>query len=342
MAINFQILRNQPSDLDFNLASSNDGWILMPDSTLRHNSTKTTSVTKAFNNYFVVNTNYKLTFEVSNYISCDVSVVVGNRAPEVFSGNGIKTYFFIADSESENVTFISNGFLDITEVKIDVIQPNTQFVEFNNTDEFINKSFTVSYDLINKKWISYHEYLPSNYIRHNTDYIKFEDSSELEISGSKDKKLKAIIELVQNEYPSSTKVLDSVIVNCESRNIEEENINSFFDKILIYTNDQSTGEIELNSSNITKKEENWNFNKILDISKQESNLKVMTEEWDKIKNNYYIDKVSNVDSLDLSKPWHKRGRLRNKYFTIRFFYENLENSKIFINFVNTHYRISQR
>lgn len=342
MSVNFEVVKGELTTLNVEIAAINDGWILLNDGSIRHNSTKTTRISKQYLNKFVIGSNYKIEFTIANYISCDLTIIVRDNE-EIFTSNGVKEFFFIANSVNETITFESNGFLDITNITISEIVPNVQKLEYTDEEYFENKSFTVSYDLINNKWISYHEYLPNNYIRHNTDFLIYDKSNTMiKKSYSNNNYLKGILEIVSNEYPMTTKVLDSITVNAETYTVNEEKINDFFNKLIVYDEIQSSGEIELNSNNLTKKEKNWNFNKLLDISKGQSNVKLFTEDWEDIKNNYFIDKVVNTDSLDLTKPWFKRGRFRDKYFIIRFFYDNLENNKILVNFVNTQYRISQR
>src|SRR5690606_4942830 len=105
---------------------------------------------------------------------------------------------------------------------------------------------------------------------------------------------------------------------------------------------QISGEINLNDTNLTKKEKNWNINKLLDMSKGQSKIKLFTNDWQLVKDDYFTDKVINPSAVDQNKPWYLRGRFRDKYFVIRLVYDKPENNKITINFINTQYRASQR
>lgn len=217
-------------------------------------------------------------------------------------------------------------------------------VDFNDGCLFENKSFTVSFDPIRQVWISYHSYIPDYYIPHNTEFLKIEDSNTIVKYNSKNFEncYPFIIETVFNEYPLVTKVFDSLTVNCET-SIDGNSTNEFFDKVYAYNENQSTGYIGLDEFNLVKREKDWNLNKLLDISMESDNKKLFSEDWEDIKCDFPVDKVLNLDEIDTAKPWYLRGRMKDKYLVVRFIYSNnLQNSKIIVNFVSSTYRVSQR
>lgn len=213
-------------------------------------------------------------------------------------------------------------------------------LDYDNSNEFINKSFTVSYDCIQNKWISYHSYIPKNYLNHSTNYLIYDG----EIKRSEGSEyLPFILEVVVNENPLVEKVLDSITTNVTN----EDRKRRFFDEAIVYSSKQISGTIPFYSNNVlnpsllSHKEDDWNFKQFLDVS-AENNLPLFTTDWNSLKLSYPIDKVINPLAIDNSKPWNKKGRIRDKYFVIRFTAKNLELTKIIINFVTSSYRISNR
>jgi len=221
----------------------------------------------------------------------------------------------------------NNGFVYRNGVKLD----------YKNRDVFEDKSITVSYDLLNKKWISYHNYIPKGYLAHPTNFIRF-DNSNLGISEG-NTYLDFIMETVFNEYPASEKVTDSITTNLVS-STDDQRDNKFFEQALLYNDHQISNTLNLNTI-ITKKEHDWNFNKFLDMSTV-NNSKLFTNDWNIIKSEYPIDKSINPAAINVNKPWYQRGRLRGRYLAVRFTAKNLDLTKIIINFVTSSYRTSER
>ena len=227
------------------------------------------------------------------------------------------------------------------------IQYSFRQLDYRDRDLFEDKSFTVSYDPISESWISYHSYIPSIYIQHPTDYLKFEDTLNIMKSNSEQYQsdMPFILEVVFNEEPLFTKVFDSISVNVESE-YQGETDNDFFDELYVYNEQQCSGQIILQTTglnvNLTKKEKDWHINKLLDMSTNIIPKVLFTNDWDDTKTEYPIDKVINTDFIDNSKDWWLRGRFRDKYFVARFKYNNLENKKILCNFVSSNFRVSQR
>jgi hypothetical protein len=202
-----------------------------------------------------------------------------------------------------------------------------------------NKSFTVSYSPIRERWISYHSYIPKLYLPHPTDYIKFD--TKLDISNGDGYQPIFTMETVFNDHPDHTKVFDSIQVNLESFN-GNVRTNDFFNELLVYNEQQSSGVITLNKTNTTKKEKDWNINKFLDKVPFAANKQLFSTNWADKKLNYYVDKVVHPLVQTSTKPWYQMGRFRDKYLISRFTYKNLEMKKIIVNFVNSTYRVSTR
>lgn len=232
--------------------------------------------------------------------------------------------------DTSGVITIVEGYIYRDGVKLD----------YNDANDFINRSFTVSYDCVQNKWISYHSYISKNYLQHPTNFLIY-DSEIKRSEGSN--YLPFIIEVVVNDNPLVEKVLDSVTTNIQNN----DRVRRFFDEALVYSSKQISGIIPFYSANIlnpallSHKEDDWNFKQFLDIS-AENNQSLFTIDWDILKSSYPIDKVINPSAINQFKPWNKKGRIRDKYFVIRFIAKNLDLTKIIINFVTSSYRISNR
>lgn len=226
-------------------------------------------------------------------------------------------------------------------------------LSFNDSTTFINKSFTMSYIPHLKQWVSDHSYLPTNYLPHPTSFLSKTQNSNIKIAG-KGKMGQYynnipdpfIIEIVSNSNPLDTKILDSLKVNLQSyQDYDTDSIatNNFFNSFYVYTEFQNSGANDLVlNKNLTKKEKDWSINKFFDQVATNHLTQLFSTSWDKIKSSYPIDKVINTDSLNYQKPWYTLGRLRDKYFIIRFTHKNLENDKFIVNFVSSIFRRSAR
>ena len=210
-----------------------------------------------------------------------------------------------------------------------------------------NKSFTLSYSPIAKQWLFEHSYLPNNYIIHPNSLLTKRNDTQIKQFNKGDygryfdEDIKPfIIETIFNEFPTETKVFDNLTINLKS-SINDISTNKFFDKVILSTEYQCSGEIELNLTNLTKKERNWMINKFSDLTNN-LNIPLFSKNWNSIKDQYPIDKVVNNNKIDYNKPWFNRARFRDKFLKVRFIENNLENNKLMLNFVSAVYRPSQR
>lgn len=246
------------------------------------------------------------------------------------------TQLLLDDYNSEIVT-IDNG----------LFYKGGEILEFSNNQEYFeNKSFTATYDGINNVWISYHDYFPEYYIPDSNSLI-IKDSNSINIKKySNNYTDRFILDVTFNEHQALTKVFDSLQFDVETKTVDDDFIEEFFDEIIVYNDSQSTGLINLSTTypnnNVTKKETYWNFSKLLDITEDKISKKLFLSDWDSIKNNYFIDKIVNNNDLNPSKDWYKKKRFRGKYINLRLFKNNLQNRKFLINFAILNYRRSVR
>lgn len=335
---------NTPKDISISDVINTDGSWTKSLSGLHHNGNIGSYI------YIVLpalieGTTYRVTYTISNYISCEVRVLLGTSSGSTRSGNG--TYVEnIVFTGLKRISFFCTGILDITSYKIEVLTTITTDTPLD-VSTMRNSSWTLSYNPILNQWISFHSYLPNNFIQHPTKLIAKRNDTQLQLLNSGDygkyfdEDIKPfILEIIANDNPLDTKVFDSITVNLDSSN-GDINTNKFFDNGVLYNEYQCTGLITFDSTNLTKKERNWNFNKFTDLTNNTNNA-IFVKDWNNVSTVYPIDKVINPTKIDNTKPWYQRGRMRDKYLAIRFIENNLENQKFLIKFVSCIYRRSER
>lgn len=216
----------------------------------------------------------------------------------------------------------------------------SNLVNLSNSTLFENKSKTLTFDPITQTWISYHNYFPNRYIP-NSNKIKINIDKSINEFGKNYSDIQ-ILEVLFNDEPNIDKVFDSVGLDVRSEDVDGNSTNDFFTEYIGYNEKQSTGLVEINDKTVTKKQTYWNINNFKDDSIDYSTKKLFVSNWNNIKDDYFIDKVVNPDNISLNKEWYKRGRLRDKYLIVRFIRKNLDNKKIFCNFVKVNIRTSTR
>lgn len=240
---------------------------------------------------------------------------------------------------------------------------------------FENKSYTLSFDLEEKFWVSYHSYLP-NYMWFNqtsfyssvfgVDTIwKHNERNYQSYYGST---YPHMVELVFKNHPTMTKIGDTLEYNgfmqsFDSTNGEMRDVRfDTFDKIIAYNNFQSSGEIDITvkqdddpfaSTNyaadqayVSRNERTWSLNNIRDRVLQNllNEESLFTSVWSNTiyQSQYPIDKVVNTDVIDSSKSQFNLQRFRDKFLVGRLILENPQQRKINTQFTNLKTRLSFR
>ena len=340
---------NQPTTINVNTLinnGSNGNWIIS-GSTIVHNNVRDSYIDR-FVPTLVVGKTYSVVYTVSAIPSCTVKVYLGDTAGTVRSTSGTFTENLTLVG-LKKIRFWANGGVTINYVKIsETVSSVTEApLDLQNKTIIENKSWTFSYYPILQQWVSAHSYLPNNYLIHPTKFLTKRNDTQLKLSNSGtygsffDNDIKPfIIESVFNDSPLFTKTFDNITVNL----ISEDNkisTNKFFDTLILNTEYQCSGEIVLDTTNLTKKERNWMINKFSDLTNSASE-KLFSVDWDDTKNKYPIDKVVNVDKININKPWYQQARFRDKFLAVRFIENNLQNQKIIVKFVSSIFRQSQR
>lgn len=250
-------------------------------------------------------------------------------------------------------------------------------LKFSNPTYFENKSWTISYDYNSKSWKGWHSYQP-NYMYHDNKYFNtFIDNhtsylwrhSNRGFQTFYDTKFDSIIEYVTNQ--SDTQDLDAI--HWYSRTELYDSINKInldvdtvtFNKLMVYTQCQTTGELNLEISNDLDDNLGWSkFNKKIiksDLNHRVAQLRdisiqqpILTSDWNNIqyRNHFnqinghqgYIDKVQRVLSLNQDDfDLEELRDMKNKYFITRLWFNNDEDDyKLIFHLINNNQRHSFR
>jgi len=323
---------------------SNGSWSL--GSTITHNNNIGSMVYKTIGALVIGNT-YRVTYTISSYTSCHVQVFLGDTAGTVRTAAGTYVETLVLTGSNKRISFYASGTASINSYTIEELVTTINDTPIPVTS-LVNNSWTLSFNPILNQWISFHSYIPNNYVIHPTKLLAKRNDSQLYLNNSGNygeffnSEVKPfIIETVMNEYKMDTKVFDNVSVIMDTSN-DDVFSNTFFDEGIVYTENQCSGTITFTiGSNVTRKEKNWNFNNFLDLTNNTSNT-IFVSDWTDTASSYPIDKVVNVNKIDTNKPWFQRGRMRDKYMAVRLIDANSSNTKFTIKFICSTFRASQR
>lgn len=279
--------------------------------------------------------------------------------PALFKG---KTTDVDALVEAENLS-VGDVLLDIdTQVfkKVTNLTPVTLVaVDLSDITIFYNKGFTVSYNMLSQNFVSFHSYIPTNYFevkarlmsRDLTQSTTTEQGIFIHNAGIYGRYYTAdikpfILEATLSGNNVYTKVFDSFIVGSYST-ANDATYNSkviydlCFDKVILSNDTQCSGEVTLGETDIKRAERVWRFNNFKDLSVNHE-LPIWLTDQSLLQEDYFIDKMLNLDRIDSAKPWYEKARMRDKYINARFILNNLEDKKFLCTFVSSNYRVSYR
>lgn len=247
---------------------------------------------------------------------------------------------------------------------------------FERPDYFENKSWTISYDLEEKQWISYHSYLPS--FMYNTQskwYSNLYNSKLWEHNKGNFQtyygtKYKHIFEYVVNVSPLTTKILNDIqyISEVEVYNPRFKQYVQYKDRTynecLIYNHTQSTGIIDIKVKDNTdpftsvltsfdpseilasNKESVWSINSFRDMVVQTNPIEpIFTSDWNTLMYQlaYPIDKVPNMNVLNYTKSQFEMEVFRDNAIKVRLFYkDSTDNSRILTKYITSDISESNR
>src|SRR6478609_2620160 len=88
-----------------------------------------------------LNTLYRITYEVFDYVNCSVYLKVGTQIGAVRNANGTYTQSFVISTDADRtLTFISDGILKIRNIAYEEKVFTTEVIPFSDVTQFENKS----------------------------------------------------------------------------------------------------------------------------------------------------------------------------------------------------------
>lgn len=220
-------------------------------------------------------------------------------------------------------------------------------IELGDPEYFRNRSYTLSYSFLSGKWASWHSYMPlfcfyNKDTFFSTNGAGFWSHDNLEqFHNFYGVDYKHILEFSYIDSAVRPQVWDGLVYQSMGRRWAGGWIdvrNRSFDKVILYNNYQSTGvkdivireeekapsDILLSSVrndtgriNVTRRERVYylNYFRNLVVNYNEG---LFTDDWDQIREEYFIDKVSNENVLDSGKDWKDQNPMREDFIVARF------------------------
>lgn len=351
-----------------------DSWVVHP-LYLEHTLNVRSTVHKRIPS-LKLNTVYRITYEVYNYVNCSVYLKVGTKEGQVQTGNAIVTEEFLIENDSDRtLTFVSDGLLRIRGIAYEEKVFNTVTRPFSDKTRFQNKSWTLSYSFYSNSWVSYHSYLPLYYIHNQSHLYSFEGNRDIwkhNIDGLFQnyygEKYPYIVEFVNVDDSLQTRITEglSLITKARKWNPTEQEYQDerfiTFNKLTAYNDRSSTGELDVvvkdtmpNPADwlfhqikntpgqilITRKERDWNLNEIRNYVIDPA-LPLFSTSWAKLQDAYFIDKIVNQGNIDHTMEWSDTEMLRDKFIIIRLKFDTFDNVNLIFNFSLGTEQISNR
>lgn len=236
-------------------------------------------------------------------------------------------------------------------------------------DLFENKSWTMSYSLKDKCWVSWHNYLPSfmygnklelfSYqqgapnVQGNYTDILFKHNKFNHFQTFYNKEFPHIIEAVIPSRSYSPVIYDHLQFNTTATQWNPDTKEYLdkryvtFDKGLFYNDHQCSGLLNLvtkkKSEFFTRQFRNISGEAIIDVNEKvysvngfkdmvvNRDVPMFSRRWEDIQSGYYIDKVLNTSSINLQKNWYEREVFRDRYLIARLFFSIFVNIKLTTN-----------
>lgn len=248
-------------------------------------------------------------------------------------------------------------------------------ISLNNPLFFEDKSFTMSYSIKSRKWISWHSYIPNYYIYTQDSFYYFISTSNKIWKHYKEGSYTIFNNIAYPfmiEYIKSNvfqdMILNDIVLQTIARKwdatykefVDEKFVT--FNKIVISNNKQCTGELAMivkdtqslpqnwysqqtvntnDSILITKKGNNWNVNKFRNYV-NDYTKPIFTRSWDELKANYFIDKVVNNLIIDRNKSWHELENFTGQFVSIRLKFDTFNDVNLIVNYTLEFEQISER
>lgn len=234
-----------------------------------------------------------------------------------------------------------------------------QIVPFSNGLYFKNHSWTLSYSPQHQAWVSYHSYLPYNYLNDGNTFYSlkqylgriYEHNRGSYQRYYNEAKKEHVLEFIINKDPQLVKTFGSMELVCQST-LDGVDSNIIFDKAWFYNSNQSTGfktlklktnpyDLDYNQNQILidKVQRNWKFNNLRDIAT--AGVPLSTSNWATILGDYFTDKVP-INTISNPNLFTQVSRFRDRWLACRLSFKPSTNHKLTTNILNTQQNISFR
>lgn len=244
--------------------------------------------------------------------------------------------------------------------------------EYVNISEIIEKdlSWTISYSLNTKSWVSWHSYTPYCYLYTSQGYYSLTDKNNLSNEIYKHNQIDYYQKYYNRDYPhiidynsvSSpivTRIWNHISLQTKCGEYDTQS-NTFiddnkitFNKAILYNTRQCSGLINLNSKPLEEENTDYLLNQVLDNT---DSISIDRREYNWYINNFrnlrttynvplwnnnidtltyqngYIDKELNSAIIDYNLDWTKQENFRDKYLSIRLIFDTFANKKLLTNF----------
>lgn len=236
-----------------------------------------------------------------------------------------------------NITYVNDNFIVIENGK-------SKIIDVRDTNYFYDLSWTLSFSILTDGFVSFHSYIPDNYIPFKNALFLNLDNNDIWKAHTKgiytnyfNKQYPHIVEFcinnvfIKHVYNMIRVALNTVIWNDELNDYVHTN-EHMFNKLLVYNERQCSGYIQLDLKDEYSDLENpfyrtdsININYFRDISNPESGqpLFIQNDTVDfKLSN-----KLLNELSLNYNTDWHEEYYFKGKYLVIRLIIDNFETVK---------------
>ena len=237
---------------------------------------------------------------------------------------------------------------------IDAKTQDYTFVKLGNPDYFENRSFSISFSFELMAWASFHSWFPSwtfndamhIYSCQGKDVWRHDSKTFNTFFNEPHSFIIEFIATAQNFEPSDIDHVDYYAYTrqwVEGTKTWSRSIFPTFDKMIVYTDNQSTGELFLTGkqdhfrffsgfqATVAYATDHYRVNQIYNMAV--SNI-VFTSDWNSIKGQYFIDKVPIGINPNLSQYY--LAPIKSRFWKVRLFYSS--SSKIIVDLIRTLHR----
>ena len=254
-------------------------------------------------------------------------------------------------------------------VEIEYIDTEYSYIEGEIVEQPIelNNSWTISYSLKNRNWVSWHSYLPNFYINISEKFYSWKHGNSYLWKHGKighyqtyyNQYKPHIIEYTSLSNSISTRIWNYLLLQTEAKSYDY-NLRQYnderditFNKAILYNTRQCSGEMDLIVKDLELGGENYMLNQIINTNSNQSIIDRRERDWfindfrdiridyskpiwnsnlSSLQSEYYIDKVLNTSTLDINKDWTQLESFRDKYLVVRLIFDKFANKKLITNF----------